>query len=109
MSNIPNALKGLTKVSNTYTRVSGPRSPVASPKTNASNIPDALRGLELYKPNSPKKSPTVVLGGTKSKKSIEKRKTRTSEKVLVKGKERVVYVGPRGGKYIKSKGVFTSI
>jgi hypothetical protein len=34
---------------------------------------------------------------------------KTSEYVIVAGKKRVVYQGPRGGKYIKKAGSFVSI
>jgi len=33
----------------------------------------------------------------------------SAERVLVKGRKRVVYVGPKGGKYIKSKGEFVRL
>jgi len=33
----------------------------------------------------------------------------TSERVQIAGRDRVVYVGPRGGRYIKSKGVYVRV
>jgi len=36
-------------------------------------------------------------------------KKRTSERIVVNGKSRVVYQGPRGGKYIKSGDHFVRV
>jgi hypothetical protein len=33
----------------------------------------------------------------------------TSERVQIAGRDRVVYVGPRGGRYIKSKGAYVRV
>lgn len=53
---------------------------------------------------------TVKGGGRKKKKAVVAgKKKRTGEKVMVDGKERAVYVGPRGGRYIKKQCMFIRI
>lgn len=35
--------------------------------------------------------------------------TATNERVIVKGRSRVVYIGPKGGRYIKTMGKFVRL
>lgn len=42
-------------------------------------------------------------------KNIKSSKKQTSEKIIIKGKSRIVYQGPKGGRYIKSGGLFIAI
>jgi hypothetical protein len=62
--------------------------------------------LKTKKPKSTiklkKKKPTI-----KKKKKVLKKKTK--ERVMVSCKKRIVYLGIRGGKYVKIKGKFVSI
>lgn len=45
-------------------------------------------------------------GGGNTKKKQQARPTATAERIMYKGKQRVVYIGTRGGRYIKQSGGF---
>jgi hypothetical protein len=61
------------------------------------------------KPSS--KSSKSSKSSSKSSKSSHKSssKSATKERVMIKNRERIVYVGPKGGRYIKSKGEYKRI
>lgn len=46
---------------------------------------------------------------TSGGKKLKTKKILTNDKILYKGKNRAVYLGPRGGQYIKMKGEFVNI
>ena len=48
----------------------------------------------------------ITLIGGKNKASIKKQ---TAERILINGKKRMIYIGTRGGKYIKQSGKFISV
>ena len=50
--------------------------------------------------------PNPTAGGSSSKKRQPKK---TDEKINIKGRTRSVYIGTRGGKYVKVKGEFVSV
>jgi len=54
------------------------------------------------------KAATKAKGGSNMVVKTDKIKTPTKERIMYKGRNRVVYVGPRGGKYILSKDEFIS-
>lgn len=53
--------------------------------------------------------PSNTISGGGKYKYEKKTKIKTSEKIIIKNKSFVVYVGPRGGKYIKKNNKFISI
>jgi len=64
-------------------------------------------------PNQPNETGAVGGGRRKSSRKSASAKPKgpqpSAERVVVKGQKRIVYVGPKGGKYIKSKGEFVRI
>jgi len=68
---------------------------------------DVNHDIELiieYKPET-RKSPS----GGQSKRMRLRKLSKTNERVTVDGKKRVVYVGSRGGRYIKRRGKYVSL
>ena len=52
---------------------------------------------------------SISIKGGKKKKPAKKKYKRTTEKVTYKNKQRCVYMGPRGGKYIKDGDHYKSL
>jgi hypothetical protein len=73
---------------------------------NAANDKPKGHGGNSRKKSTSKSSSKSTSKSAKSKDAKDKTPKSTSERVLVDGKKRVVYVGPKGGKYIKKDGKF---
>jgi len=71
---------------------------------NVKNLAELEGGRRRRTPKSSSKSPAKP-----AKPSAAKGPQPTDERVLVKGRTRVVYKGPKGGKYIKKDGMFVRL
>lgn len=60
---------------------------------------------ESVKPSTPKPEVPAQVGGS----GCYCTKKKTGEKVMVNNQERLVYEGPRGGKYVRSKNSWKSL
>jgi hypothetical protein len=72
-------------------------------KTEYINL--AIYLASIFVKNASSSGSNATYGGKQAKQN----KIKTCEKIKIKGRERCVYKGPRGGKYIKVKGEFIKI
>lgn len=68
--------------------------------TNLLSVPFSMANIDRMLAENP----DILSGGSKQSK-----KTLTKEKVLYNGRKHSIYLGSRGGKYIKTKGTFVSL